>query len=59
MLAEAIAVVSDDWPHEFAHYKLADADVLNRVIAQAAVRFVYASRNDTELARKIKEWKAL
>jgi hypothetical protein len=54
-----LLVLSDDWPHEFAHYKLANADVFNRVIAHGAVRFVYASKNAPELAQKIKKWKAL
>lgn len=52
-----LLVVSDDWPHEFAHYKLTNADVFNRMIAQGAVRFVYSSKDDSELAQKIKEWR--
>ena len=27
------------------------------MIAQGAVRFVYGSKNDSELAQKIKEWR--
>ncbi len=52
-----LLVVSDDWPHEFAHYKLTNADVFNRMIAQGAVRFVYGSKADSELPQKIKEWR--
>ena len=43
----------------YAHYKLTNADVFNRMIAQGAVRFVYGSKDDPELVRKIKEWKAV
>ena len=42
---------------EFAHYKLTDADVFNRMIAQGAVRFIYGSEHDLELATKIKAWR--
>lgn len=52
-----LLVISDDWPHPFAHYKLTDADVFNRVITLGAVRFVYHSKGDSELAQKIKEWR--
>lgn len=52
-----LLVISDDWPHEFAHYKLTDADVFNRMIAQGAVRFVYGSQDDSKLTQKIKEWR--
>jgi hypothetical protein len=51
-----LLVISDDWPHEFAHYKLTDADVFNQMIARGAVRFIYGSERDLELAKKIKEW---
>jgi len=51
-----LLVISDDWSHEFAHYKLASADVFNRMIVQGAVRFVYGSENDSELAQKVKAW---
>lgn len=50
-------VVSDDWPHKYAHYKLTDADVFNRMITQGAMRFVYSSKHDSNLAQKIKEWR--
>jgi len=53
-----LLVVSDDWPHQFAHYKLTNADVFNLMIAQEAVRFVYASKDDSELAHKIKKWRS-
>jgi hypothetical protein len=49
-------VINDDWPNEFAHYKLMDADVFNRMIAQGAVRFIYGSEDNLEQAQKIKEW---
>jgi Protein of unknown function (DUF4238) len=52
-----LLVVSDDWPHEFAHCKLTNSDVFNRMIAQGAVRFVYGSKLDSELVQKIKEWR--
>lgn len=52
-----LLVIDDDWPHEFAHYKLANADVFNRMIAKGAVRFVYGSKDDSELAQKIKAWR--
>ena len=52
-----LLAISDDWPHEFAHYRLADADIFNRMIADEAVRFVFVSKNDPELAQKIKAWR--
>jgi hypothetical protein len=52
-----LLVVSEDWPHEFAHYKLTNADVFNRMMADGAVRFIYSSKADLELAQKIKQWR--
>lgn len=52
-----LLTISDDWPYEFAHYKLANADIFNQMIAQGAVRFVYASKNDPKLTQKIKKWR--
>jgi len=52
-----LLVISDDWPHKFAHYRLTNADVFNRMIARGAVRFVYGTKDDSELAQKIKEWR--
>ncbi len=51
-----LLVISDDWPQKFAHYKLTNADVFNRIIAEGAVRFIYGREHDLELAKKIKEW---
>lgn len=52
-----LLVVSEDWPHEFAHYKLTNADGFNQMVAQAAMRFVYYTKDDLELAQKIKAWR--
>ena len=52
-----LLVIDDLWPHDFAHYKLTQADVYNRFIAQGAVRFVYCSANETGLAAKLGAWR--
>jgi hypothetical protein len=50
-------VIWDEWPHQFAHYKLTNADTFNRHIVQGAVRFVFYDQNDNHLATQIPLWR--
>lgn len=49
--------VCDDWPHEFAHYKLTKPDLFNQTTVRAAVRFVFSTHNDPHLASQIPVWR--
>ena len=52
-----LLVVSDDWPHEFAHYKLADADVFNWVIAQGPCGLFSPARTTRKWRRRSRNGK--
>jgi hypothetical protein len=54
-----LLTISDEWPYEFAHYKLTKPDIYNRMIALHANRFVFSHRNDPALTGRLRNWRAL
>jgi hypothetical protein len=52
-----LLAIADEWPHDFAHYKLTKRDLFNRIIVRAAVRFVLFNQNDSHLAAQIPLWR--
>lgn len=53
-----LLAICDDWPHAFAHYKLANLDIFNCILARAATRFVFFQNNDSQLATNILAWRS-
>ena len=50
-------VIDDSWQYDFAHYKLTNPDAFNKIITEAAVRFVYADKESHDLSQKIRGWR--
>lgn len=50
-------VIDDSWQYDFAHYRLKSPDIFNRIVTEAAVRFVYADKESHELSNQIREWR--
>lgn len=52
-----MVVIDDSWQYDFAHYKLTNPDAFNKIIAEAAVRFVYADKESHDFSKKISGWR--
>lgn len=52
-----LLTICDDWPHSFAHYKLAKPDLFNGLITSGANRFVFNGTNDSAIVQKIRTWR--
>lgn len=52
-----MVVIDDSWQYDFAHYKLTNPDAFNKIIIEAAVRFVYADKENNDFSQKIRSWR--